>query len=152
MNLSTSARMAFNTLKNKSWTVGRHQVGTGTLLGMGAVPLIEYHMARGEGHGIPYSMGKAVAWGGALLIAPHAAMAASIMTQTLPGLAYGGWSAYRNKQASLRKTVEPFSPDFRDNPFAMRERYMLQTEAMTSFRRSKSILGREASLMARRYG
>jgi hypothetical protein len=141
MNLSRFVRTTYDVAKPMS----RLALG-----GLG--PLIEYNIARGQGHGVPYSMGRGLVMGGLWTIAPTA-LITSYMLWNL-GQPLGSISAnwIYTRRGAISRISRPFSPDFRDNPMAMRERYMMQQEAMSSYSRARGIFGREAALMSRRYG
>ena len=148
MNAARGARVAYNTVTKKGF--GGHILrGAG---GLGFMSLMEFGTARGEGHGLLYSMGKAGIMGALWTIAPTSMTIYMLGREVAPAIGNAAWGRMRRSQGTMNRVGRPFSAEFQDSPGAMRERVMLQQEAMTSYNRARSIFGREASMMSRRYG
>lgn len=146
MNIARSLNIA------KSQIRGR---GSGTAL-RGALALIlpytEYRSARAEGHGMLYSAGKGVVLGGAFAIAPLATSALLFGGPLLRAASAAGVSFAAYGPQNLRGRFRPFSSELRDTPRAQQERNLTTQEAVASYNRARSILGREATVVHRRYG
>ena len=120
--------------------------------GGAAWSLIEYGAARREGHGMLYSTGRAAVVTGLYTIAPTWAIL-GYMGYSLGGpMAKAGLLWGQGRRSAISRIGRPFSPDFRDNPTAMRERQLLANELNASAGNRRGVRGREAQMMAKRYG
>jgi hypothetical protein len=127
----------------------------GTLLRTAAIApigVIEMAHARAEGRGLLYSVGRAAVMTGLYTIAPTWAILGYIGYSAGTPLAYGATKWGMNRSAAVTRVGKPFSPDYIDNPMAMRERQMLARDLQASSAGTRRVGGREALLAARRYG
>jgi hypothetical protein len=146
MNLTRSLNVAKSQI---------HRKGMGTLLPAGLmllIPYSEYRAARAEGRGLLYSAGKGVVLGGAFAVAPFATSAMLFGAPLLRSATAAGVSFAYSGPESMRARFRPFSSELRDTPVARQERNLTTQEAVASFTRARSILGREATAVHRRYG
>jgi hypothetical protein len=111
----------------------------------------DYGASRREGHGALYSFGRAGAVAGMMTIAPFGSTL-FMMSPMLTMAARAGVSAYWGARGRVSGSMRAFNNQFQDSPGALQERQSMQQEAQISANRARSLMGREASIMSRRYG
>ncbi len=146
MNLARNVNVAKNAIQSRSGgTLFRGALGL-------IIPYTEYRAARAEGHGLLYSAGKGVVLGGAFALAPIATSAILFGGPLVRAATAAGVSFAASGPPAMRARFRPFSSELRDTPRAQQERNLTTQEAVASFNRARSILGREATAVHRRYG